>query len=185
MLWCNVLDTAPCYTLIFASTGATVVVLSIEACLEPKISLPRQPSLWLNQVINGRLHDDGPRVLLPWTAQICLVFMPQGVVCRIRGKSAVYDDDSSWLAPLFPALSSDNARLIGHWLAHHESAVLENCGSITKNKVNGTGDGAVTVELALDMCVKCVLVASKCAPVENSLIGTDPNCHSLMFIRTS
>lgn len=79
-----------------------------------------------------------------WTAEVCFVFVPWRVVCRIRSKGPVYENNCRRLAPLFPAEGCNDARLGQHWLADQESAVLEDCRSITKNKVNGAGDGAVT-----------------------------------------
>ncbi|RRT73227.1 hypothetical protein B296_00019049 [Ensete ventricosum] len=50
-------------------TGPMVVVLGIVRVKE-FFSVPRHPTVRLDQISDGRFHDDGPRVCLPWPAYV-------------------------------------------------------------------------------------------------------------------
>lgn len=65
MLGCNLFDTPPLSPILQSGAGTSVVVFGIEASVQSEITHPWQPPLRLNEITNIRLHDNGPRVLLP------------------------------------------------------------------------------------------------------------------------
>lgn len=68
--------------------------------------------------------------------------------------------------PLDSAVGGDDVLLVGQGLPHDESGVLDDDGGVAEDKIDGAGDDAVGVELAVGLGVECVLVAFHFAVVE-------------------
>lgn len=66
-------------------------------------------------------------------------------------------------------------------LSDDELAVLEDSEGVAEDEVDGAGDGAVAVELALGLDVESVLEAVHCAVVEHCLVCCYSECHCLVL----
>nr|GLL43827.1 unknown [Ipomoea trifida] len=64
-----------------------------------------------------------------------------------------------------------------------QRAILENGGGVSEHEIDGSGDGAVAVELSVRVHVERVLVPVDSAVIYNRLIALDPESHGLMFLR--
>lgn len=164
--------------------GPTVAELGVEACPEPKVAGPREPPSGLDKVVDEGLHNYSSGEFLPGPAQVSRELEPNRVVVRVGDKGAVLDDDGGGLATLLAALGGDDALLVVHRTADDEAAVLEDCGGVAEDEVDGAGDVAVAVELALGVGVKGVLVAVHGAPVEDHLVGVHSQRHRLVLVRS-
>jgi hypothetical protein len=61
-------------------------------------------------------------------------------------------------------------------------AVLEYNSSITEDEINGSNYEAISVELSVVMCIEGVLVCIDAATVDDRLISTDSESHSLVLL---
>ena len=164
--------------------GAGVHILGIIKRAESKIPTPRKPALGINQSIKITLHDDRPRVLLPWPAQIRLERALDRPQVRRRRDTRVVDDNSCVLVRIGPGLSRDGVTLAAHRLSDEDVAVLKNGDGVATDEVDGAVDVAVAVELALRVDVQGVLVALEAAAVEDRVVGARPEGHGLVFRRS-
>lgn len=69
----------------------SVVELRVEKSLEGKRPVPRHPPVGMDEVVEERLHYDGPRVLLPRPAQIRLDLVLDRLKLSIGFECAVLD----------------------------------------------------------------------------------------------
>lgn len=79
------------------------------------------------------------------------------------------------------ALGGDHVFLAGIGAAGVDVAVLEDSGGIAEDEIDGAGDVAVDVELAVGVDVKGVLVGDHVAVIEGGKIGTDTKGHGLVL----
>lgn len=94
------------------------------------------------------------------------------------------EDDPRGLSALRSALGGDDALLIFEGFPDDHLAVLEDGGCVAEDEIDGAGDGAVTVKLAVGVGVECILVAVHLAVVENGLIRLNSEGHGLVFFRS-
>lgn len=141
---------------------------------------PLHPPFRSDDVINLRLHDDGPGEGLPRPAQVRLALVFDRNVLRIPGDGAVLEDHGRGLAPVHPSLGCHHASLVVHRLPHYHLAVLEHHSRIAEDEVDGAADGAVAVELPVGLGVEGVLVAVHLAVVEDGQVGLHPQSHGLV-----
>lgn len=64
-------------------------------------------------------------------------------------------------------MSGDYVLLVVHWFSDDEDGVLDDGGGVAEDEIDGAGDDAVAVELAVGLGVECVLVAFHSAIVED------------------
>lgn len=79
------------------------------------------------------------------------------------------------------ALGCDHVFLAGVGAAGVDVAVLEDSGGVAKDEVDGAGDVAVDVELAVGVDVEGVLVGDHVAVVEGGEVGADAEGHRLVL----
>lgn len=103
---------------------------------------------------------------------------------RLSYEVTVLDDDGALAAAVDAALGGDHAGLVGHRLPDHEAAVLEDGEGVAEDEVDGAGDGAVAVVLAIVVCVETVLVAVDVHIVEDGAVAGDAQGHALMPLGT-
>lgn len=77
------LNTLPFGTLADVGSRPAVVKLGVEASIEPEGAEPREPALWVDQVVKLRLDVEGAGVLLPWAAEVSLDLVAHGEECRV------------------------------------------------------------------------------------------------------
>ncbi|KAL6493793.1 hypothetical protein OROGR_031702 [Orobanche gracilis] len=130
-------DTIPFHSIGLQSSRPSVVEFCVKQCLEREGLVPWQPSIWLDQVIKERFHDNGSGEFFPWPAKVCLVRVPHRIILWISYERAVLEDETRRLANVFSALSCYNAVLIAQRLSHHQCAALENGSAVSKDKVDG------------------------------------------------
>lgn len=65
------------------------------------------------------------------------------------------------------SLGGDGVLLVGHRLPGEDVAVLEDDGGVTEHEIDCSNDVAFAVELAVRVCVKCVLETVESASVED------------------
>ncbi|RWW69731.1 hypothetical protein BHE74_00022651 [Ensete ventricosum] len=173
----------PCHPLRHRRPGATVADFGVEAGIQAEVPSPWQPTLVVDEVVDLRLHDYGPRVLLPRPAEVG----PCRGSCRrespVRADGAVLEDGAGRLVPVLAALRGDDALLVCQGLPHEHQAVLEHDGGVAEHEVDGAGDGALPVELPLGVGVKRVLVAVHLTQVEDGLVRLHPQGHRLVLRR--
>ena len=83
---------------------------------------------------------------------------------------AILQDESAGLVGLFAASGEDDALLIVQGFSEDEPAVLEDGGGGAENEIDGAGDGAIAVELAVALGIEGILVSIKVAVVEDGVI---------------
>lgn len=66
----EVFDSTPCDTARGVGTRTAVAELRVVASVQCPGTFPRQPTIWLDDVVNETLHVDGLSVLLPRPAQV-------------------------------------------------------------------------------------------------------------------
>lgn len=88
-----------------SGTGPTVVVLGVVQRVKEIFSVPRHPTLRLDQVSDGRFHDDGPRVCLPWPAKVVAELQPLREQRLVRDDAAVLDHQRGGLLCLRSPMS--------------------------------------------------------------------------------
>ncbi|KAL7003116.1 hypothetical protein U1Q18_004273 [Sarracenia purpurea var. burkii] len=179
----DLLDAFPLQSFKRGRAGATVVVLGVEAGVDAISAVPRQPAVGIDQIVEEGLHDDGSREILPWPADVRFNDLPDGVVGGVGDDGAVLEDDSCGLAHTGPALGGDDVGLVAQRLSDDESAVLEDASAVAEDEVDGAGDDTVTVELAVGVGVKRVLVTIHLTVVEDDHVGSDAEGHRLVFFR--
>lgn len=80
------------------------------------------------------------------------------------------------------SLGCDHAALVLEWLPDHHLAVLEDHGGVAEDEVDGAGDGAVAVELPVDVGVEGVLVGVDLAVVNDCPVGRYTERHGLVLL---
>lgn len=180
MLSVNLLVSTPRHPLGQDRTRSPVAVLAEPASLVVVCTGPLHPSLWLDDVIDLSLHDDGPGEGGPWPAQVGLVYVLNRNVVLLAADGAVLEDDCGRLAPVGPSLGGDHAGLLVPGLSDDHLAVLEHSGCVTEDEVDGSRDGAVAVELPMGLGVESVLVTVDLAVVEDGQVGLNTQCHGLV-----
>lgn len=158
------------------------MVLAVVACVKPPGAGPRRPSFRSDESVDIRLHDYGSGVFLPWAAEVCRKRGFDGEEIRLRRDLAVLEDYCSDTTAVFSALSGDHAALVVHWFTDHHFTVLEHSGGISEDKIDGAGDHAVTIELAVGVCVECVLVCVDVAIVEDRVIAGNSERYRLVLV---
>jgi len=111
--------------------------------------------------------------LLPWSTKESLVLILEWEICWFGGECASLKDECGGLAPVYPPLGCYDALLVVHWLPDYHLAVLEHCGCVAKNEVDGAGDGAISIELAVGVGIEGVLVPIHLAVIEDGHVGLD------------
>jgi hypothetical protein len=71
--------------------------------------------------------------------------------------------------------------LVVQGLSGHELALLQHNSSVSKDKVDGTGNERVTVKLPVGVCVESVLKRINFAAVDDGFIRTDAESNSLVL----
>nr|GMD18204.1 uncharacterized protein LOC109160757 [Ipomoea batatas] len=114
-----------------------------------KVTIPWSPTFGGDEPVDVRLHDDRPGVLLPGPPEVHF----DGWIHRFEGgvgeDLAVLQDEGADPAVLLSALRGHHAGLVLQWLPHDHLAVLEDGRGVPEDEVDGAGDGAVAVVLAV------------------------------------
>lgn len=101
----------------------------------------------------------------------------------ISFEGAVLEDQRRRLPHVHPALRRHDVLLVFQWLPEEEGAALEDCSTVAEDEVDGAGDEAVSVELAVGVCVERVLVPFYVAIKEDHFIGARTQRHRLVLLR--
>lgn len=156
-------DTRPSHSSICQWSSSKIFKLCIENTTH--IRLPLCPSRWIQESSDVRLHYYCSCIVSPGPSKIC---GSCEVVKRIH--STPLDWHACILIWVRFALSSDGIELAWHWLPWLYATVLENHCCISKDEVYRPSDLATSVELAIWMCVECVLKCVEGATIEDGLI---------------
>ena len=68
------------------------------------------------------------------------------------------------------------------WLSQDDVTPLKDTGGITKNKVYGSSNVTLDVELAVGLDVESVLEALERASIEDGLVGAGPEGYCLVLL---
>ncbi|CAA7391678.1 unnamed protein product [Spirodela intermedia] len=169
-----------------AGGGAAVTrvhVLAVVECVESEVAAPLRPPLGVYQPVELRLHEDHPRVLLPWPPQEAGEGLLRSLEVRRRQHAGPVDGGAGGLVGGAPSLRCDHVGLVPQWPPHVDVAVLKDGGSVAEDEVDGTVDVAVAVELPLGVREEGVLVAPEAATVEDSEVRRRAQCHRLVLPR--
>lgn len=175
----------PCNTVRGVGTRPTIVELCIVASVKPPGSLPRQPTIRLDDIVNETLNVDGLGVLLPWPTQVGFELCLDRQVGLVSRNGAVLENQARQQVAVGPAGGSHDALLVFKRPSDEDQAILVECLCVPEDKVDGTSDGAVAIELPIGMAVQGVLVTIKLAVEEGSPVTIDNYGHSLVFSSTS
>lgn len=152
-------------------TGSTVQILPIVQRTQCKRPVPLQPSSGIHKITNVRFQINGPRILLPRTAQIRFKIRYHRNQIRPGRDFAIQDRNPGVLVRVLSSLGGEDVFLVFVRLAGVEVAVLEDDGGVAEDKVDGAVDVAFAVELAEGVDVEGVLVADEAALVECGKVG--------------
>lgn len=94
------------------------------------------------------------------------------------------DGNAGVLVRVSPALRRDSILLVQHRFSGIDVAVLEDGGGVSEDKVNGTIDVAVSVELSEGVDIESVLVTFEAAAVEGGEVGVVSYGHCLVLCWT-
>jgi len=162
-------------------TRTSVVELVVGAGLFEGASHPGHVPFGEEDVIDLGVHDHHLRVNPPGPAEV-RDLGGHGRELGLAGEDAVLEDQGAGAVDLGPSAGGDHALLGLHGLPHDELAVLEKGNGIAEDKVDGAGDGAVAVELALGLCIESVLVTVHVTVVEDGLVSCYPQSHCLVLL---
>nr|GMD13383.1 hypothetical protein Iba_chr07aCG12430 [Ipomoea batatas] len=178
-LWRNVpLVTRPLHPTGEISSWPAVPILCVPASVQCEVALPWRPTFRGDEAVNERGHDDCPGELLPWPSEVDFDGRGDALEGGIREDLAGLEDNAAHSSTVLSTLGRHHAGLILHWLPHDHLAVLEHGRRVPEDEVDGAGDGAAAVELAVGVGVEGVLVPAN-EPVSlychrGGLISADP-----------
>lgn len=161
------LQTGPLHPILGPSTRSKILKLGVENSTRGRRPHPGKPPLGVNETVHHALQENCSRVILPGPAQERA--HPGQIFGRPHG--AVLDGQTGVLVRVELALRSDGVLLAGHGLLGQDIAVLEDDRGVAEDEVHRPVDRALAVELAVGVCVECVLECVHGAPVEERLIG--------------
>lgn len=100
----------------------------------------------------------------------------------LRYNPAVLDHDAGDFTGDLSAVGGHGVLLTVHGFPDDDEAVLDEGGAGAKDEVNGAGDDAVAVEVAVGLGVEGVLVTVHAAVVEGGPVGLDAEGHGLVAL---
>lgn len=160
-----------------------VHILAVVEGVESEVAAPLRPPLGADQPVELRLHEDRPRVLLPWPAQEAGEGLLHPLEVRRRQHAGPVDGGAGGLVGGAPSLRRDHVGLVPQGPPHVDVAVLKDGGGVAEDEVHGAVDVAVAVELPLGVREEGVLVASEAATVEDGEIRRRAQRHRLVLPR--
>ncbi|KAH7656436.1 hypothetical protein IHE45_18G074100 [Dioscorea alata] len=179
----NDLKPRPRHSLGNIRTLTSVIILSIEQSFQSKVTIPWSITIRVDEATNARLHDNGFGVLFPWTAKVAVDGDVEGGEGVVRDDAAVVEDEAGGFMRVDAAVGGDDGLLVGERAADDDDAVLDDGGGVAEDEVDGAGDDAAAVELAVGLSVESVLVAFHAAVEEDGLVGLDAEGDGLVFDR--
>lgn len=162
--------TSPCHSSAGVRTRSRVHVLNVINSMKIAVLVPGTPSLWIYQVIQIAIHDDGSGKVPPRPAQEC---GKVSLVCQRKLWCGLYSTilqrNPCVLIRIFPPLCCDHVFLAGSWFPNKNETVLEDCCCISKYKINSALDCAVLIKLTERMCIQSILIRNHLAAEEGSI----------------
>lgn len=142
----------------------TIIILPIKnSTIRLHTNVPFGPAQWAQKRPNLRFHNNSSRIILPWPPKVgrCIEIL------IISHNGRFLNDNAGVLVRVGFSLSRDGVELAFQRLSRLDRTVLEDHSGVAKDKINGSRNITVAVELTVGMSVESVLVAIEGASVEN------------------
>lgn len=102
----------------------------------------------------------------PGSTQISLGGSQNGSEIRSSGDTRIMDDNTRVLIRVGSSLSGDCVGLTT-WTTCEDVTILENCGCVSEDEIDGSVNVAIAVKLTVGVNVESVLVGFETALVKN------------------